>query len=159
MSANNNLHRTSEESKAQEENEEEEEETSYYDDDSSSEEDDHVDDDEIPELIYDTANETDEDTKKDEIRVYALPSTMPLQLRWGNVYEEEDENEDEIGSVTSLSDTTGRPDRIFRNPYDDRALIQYLRDYYLDNPELIHHRLEQELNSHDDEEAKDDSDE
>jgi hypothetical protein len=48
-------------------------------------------------------------------------------------------------------------DRIFRNPYDDRALIQYLLDYYLDNPELIHRWEEQ--NSHDDEESKDDSDE
>lgn len=157
MSANNNLHRTSEEGKAEEENEEEEE---TYDDDSS------VDDDseELPALIPprddsfsdsdDTENETDEDVK-DEIRVYALPSMMPLQLRWGNVYEEEDENEDETGSVTSLSDTIrningwtiGRPlmDRYFRNPHYGRALIY---DFYRDNPELIRH---------DDEEAKDDS--
>ena len=71
MSANNNLHSTSEESKAQEENEEEEE---TYDDNTSEQEDDHVDDDseEIPELVPrdesisnsgdDTENETDEDT-------------------------------------------------------------------------------------------------
>ncbi|GFH45931.1 predicted protein [Chaetoceros tenuissimus] len=113
MSANNNLHRTSEEGKAQEENEDEEE---TYDDDSSSEEDGHVDDDseDIPELIPprddtisdsdDTENETDEDAN-DEIRVYALPSVIPLQLRWGDVYEEEDENEEETRSVSTSNET------------------------------------------------------
>ncbi|GFH56133.1 predicted protein [Chaetoceros tenuissimus] len=97
--------------------------------------------------------------------MHYLASMMPLQLRWGNVYEEEEENEDETGSVTSLSDTIrningwtiGRPlmDRYFRNPHHDRALIY---DFYRDNPELIPNRWE-EQNRHDDEEAKDDSDE
>lgn len=146
MSANNNLHRTSEESKAQEENEEEEE---TYDDD-TSEEDDHVDDDseEIPELVPrdesisnsgdDTENETDEDTE-DEIRVRVLPSMMLLQLvQLEYIYEEKyKKNEDETRSVYTSPETVdvirilngwtlGRPlmDLYFR-PHHESPSIEF----------------------------------
>lgn len=83
-----------------------------------------------------------------------------LLLRSSSIFSKQicDKNEDETGSVTSLSDTIrningwtiGRPlmDRYFRNPHYDRALIY---DFYRNNPELINQIR------HDDEEAKDDS--
>jgi hypothetical protein len=151
MSANNNLHRTSEESKAQEENEDEEE---TYDDDTSEDEEDHVDDDseEIPELVPrdesisnsgdDTENETDEDTE-DEIRVRALPSMMLLPLvQLVNIYEKKYKNENETRSVYTSPETVdvtriingwtiGRPlmDLYWRPPHHESPSIENQLSY------------------------------